>query len=308
MLKELQRQIDSLSSNKISVIVVDDASTDGTGDMVVSNFPDFHLLRGNGSLWWTGSICRGMEYSMGKLEADYILWLNDDCTLKDDFIVNLIKICAAKDSSEILVGGIIRERSNLSWIVFGGFRNHKPIRDMKTFSEEVGISVDTINGNIALIPRKIIDEIGFPDEKKFKHYGGDYEYGLRAKKKGFKIVLTQNLQGTVDYTISDCIRYMPLQMQWYFAENWLVRLNVIRKLTSLKSKFNIWQTVNMVYADVDSVSFWVYLSYYLHQIAKFLVSDFLFYEKNKKDFDVIASEENFPDAIIESIKKKRMRF
>lgn len=37
------------------VIVVNDGSSDGTGEMIEKEFSDVILLKGDGNLWWTGA-------------------------------------------------------------------------------------------------------------------------------------------------------------------------------------------------------------------------------------------------------------
>ena len=57
---------------------------------------------------------------------------------------------------------------------------------MLASSEE--LEVDVICGTMAVIPCSVVDKIGYPNVIKFPQYGGDYEYIVRAKKNGFKII------------------------------------------------------------------------------------------------------------------------
>ena len=51
-----------------------------------------------------------------------------------------------------------------------------------------------MNGNLVLIPQLLHKELGRIDNI-FIHGGGDYDYGLRAKRKGFFIRLTESYVG-----------------------------------------------------------------------------------------------------------------
>lgn len=59
-------------------IVIDDGSTDGTAEAINQFYPEVTILTGDGDLWWTGAIALGMKYAIEQ-QAEYIIWLNDDC-------------------------------------------------------------------------------------------------------------------------------------------------------------------------------------------------------------------------------------
>jgi GT2 family glycosyltransferase len=72
------------------VVVVDDGSTDGTREAIAEQYPDVTVLAGDGSLWWTGAIAKGMQYAATH-QAEFVIWLNDDCILEPNTLSNLVK-------------------------------------------------------------------------------------------------------------------------------------------------------------------------------------------------------------------------
>ena len=71
------------------VIVIDDGSTDGTEKMLTSEFPNVELLKGDGNLWWTKATNLGVKYALSQ-NAKYILILNDDTELSEDYIEKML--------------------------------------------------------------------------------------------------------------------------------------------------------------------------------------------------------------------------
>src|SRR5690349_10490763 len=72
------------------IIVVDDGSTDGTREMLRKDFPDVHVLSGNGNLFWTASINKGIRYGL-ELGADHILTMNNDTIASRTFVEKMIE-------------------------------------------------------------------------------------------------------------------------------------------------------------------------------------------------------------------------
>lgn len=307
ILKQLNQQISQviLSEYLIDIVVVDDASTDGTVDMIQQQFPQVVLIKGDGNLWWTGAVYKGMQYIIKHLDSDYIIWLNDDIVLNDDCIIKIIESCQFELSKNSIVGGIVTSKNYPDWIVFGGFNQEKQVCDLSSFSENNLLEVDAVNGNIAIIPRKIIETIGLPNIKKYKHYGGDYEFGIRAKKAGFKLILSNQIQATTDYQLEDFIRYMPPLLQWYLKPNWKDRIKILKGLTSLKAHYNIWHFVNMIHFDQDKISLKKYLGYYYREIRKLLMCDFRHRQKCEQDLKHYIQQRQAPLEMAEAVLSMR---
>lgn len=69
------------------VIVVDDASSDGTAEMVAAGFPDVRLLRNDRNRRFAASANRGLSAATGR----YVLILNSDARLSGDVCGPLIR-------------------------------------------------------------------------------------------------------------------------------------------------------------------------------------------------------------------------
>lgn len=305
ILVQLSEQIIS-NSDKInfSIIIIDDGSSDGTPKIIKTKFPHVYLIEGDGNLWWTGAIVKGMEYALENLEPDYFLWLNDDIFLADNFICKITQFCLNSYYHNILVGGIVLDKKYLDWIVYSGFSQGKPIRNIKHFQEKSEINVEVLSGNIVLIPKIITDKIGLPNAKILPHHGGDYEYIKRAIRMGFSAILTNELEAHTHFKAQDFLRYMPYWMQWCLQPSLSKRWEIVKGLSSRKANQNVELFVNIARSKTSSkpAFAWEYLFCYLNKVFKLLVIRFINKNKLQNSIDKYFQEQEVPLEMIREIK------
>ena len=211
----------------LTAIVVDDGSTDGTSAAIANKFPQVRLVRGDGSLFWCGGMCRAYEYSVD-LKTDFYLLLNDDTLVYSDAIQRVLEAYkekyTGKDSDHIIVGSTCAP--NTRELTYGGFKrvsNWHPFRYKLAGPKGVVQPCDTFNGNFVLIPKLVIDKIGFLDDH-YSHRFGDTDYGLTASKGDCKLWVAPEF-------IGECSKNNP-KINWDSAA--LSFLDRVRMLGSVK--------------------------------------------------------------------------
>lgn len=165
------------------VYLVDDASTDGTSEMIKEKYSQVHLIYGNGNLFWSRGMYTAWKEALKK-DYDYYLWLNDDIELYSYFFEELM-LCNQLEGENCIVSGLI-ESFGKKEIIYGGSNSDKKLIQVNTEPQEITF----MNGNVVLVPKVVVNKIGIID-RTFHHDLGDVDYGLTARKQGIRVVSTR---------------------------------------------------------------------------------------------------------------------
>lgn len=185
-LKALAKQ----TGKDFKVIIVDDGSTDGTAEMIETEFPEVILLKEKGDLWWAEATNVGVRYAIEQ-GADYVMTLNDDTVPQKDYIENMIDGSSQKPNA--LLGAFAID-ANSGRPIFGGeildwsrcsFRGI-----LNGFADEELYGLHEVNGfpgRGLLIPVKVFTQIGLYDSKHFPQTIADLDFTARAVNAGYEI-------------------------------------------------------------------------------------------------------------------------
>lgn len=183
----------------LQTYLVDDGSTDGTGEAVESEFPQVELLNGDGTLFW----CGGMRLAFGsalKKRHDFYLWLNDDTMLNENALINLFDTYFSlyeQIRKDVVVVGSVCDSKTLK-ITYGGMHRvswWRPLYYELIQPSQVPKECELFKGNCVLIPQRIAYATGNMSNA-YKQGPGDIDYGKRIAKKGFSAWICQGYIGT----------------------------------------------------------------------------------------------------------------
>lgn len=135
----------------------------------------------------------GIRYALNSLNSDYILLLNNDTVVDNDFLDKLVKT-AENDEQIGIVGPAVYCYDKPDKIsVFGGYIKFNTGRNVYPGlnKSEIPVSleeneIDYISGCSLLIKRKTLEDIGVLNTNYFLYYE-DTELSLRAKRRGYKV-------------------------------------------------------------------------------------------------------------------------
>ncbi len=198
------------SSYDLEVFLVDDGCTDGTPEAIRTLFPCVHIIHGDGNLYWNRGMYTAWETASKTKDYDYYVWLNDDTLIFDGAISKLLTCSDEYQDRAIIVSATV-DTATHSHVTYGGrVKGKVPIPNGKA------IEVEYFNGNIVLVPRSVFAVLGNLDWY-FTHSKGDFDYGLRAKKKGIKMYQVGMALGECDVhkTLDTwCNPDVPLKKRW----------------------------------------------------------------------------------------------
>lgn len=177
------------------LVLIDDGSTDNTVKMVLSYLQNVTIIRGTGNWWWAGSLQQGYLWLKKRdlSPSDLILIINDDTEFQSDFLQNGLAILEKKKKSLLLAQCFSKQTNRL--IDIGIYINWSHFR----FESENNL--DKINclstRGLFLRYEDFIASGGFYPWL-LPHYTSDYEFTMRAFRKGFKPLVHPKLKLWVD--------------------------------------------------------------------------------------------------------------
>jgi GT2 family glycosyltransferase len=176
------------------VIVLDNASTDGSVEAIRSQFPQVELISLERNLGYTGNNNVGIRAAMEQ-GADWVFVLNEDTVVAEDCLEKLV--AAAEGDSEVgIVGPLVYHHDEPTVIQSAG-----GTLDRRWFAVHLGLNeedhgqydrppytVDYISGCAILVRRRVIEQIGGLDERLF-YYWEETDWCTRAREHGWKVLL-----------------------------------------------------------------------------------------------------------------------
>jgi len=176
------------------LILVDDGSTDGTDEMVLGYIPNSVVLKGDGSLWWAGALQKGYEWVVDNSnDKDICLLINDDTVFDENFLKTGVELISKSERTLLLAQ--CYSQSNKMLLDSGVHANLKAL----TFEQaNTKSKINCLSTRGLFLKVKDFKNIGGFLPKILPHYLSDYEFTIRAFKKGYNLTTDENLKLYVD--------------------------------------------------------------------------------------------------------------
>jgi GT2 family glycosyltransferase len=202
---------DSTSDPKrVEIVVVDNASSDGSPDMVRREFPSVDLRETGANLGFSG----GNNIALADNSCDYVFLLNSDATLPKGGLDTLLAWADATPDAGLIGPKVINPDGTLQFSCrrwptpqAGLFRNvylgklfpqNQPAADylMRDFDHASPLDVDWLSGCAMLMRRACLEQVGPLDDKTFFMYCEDMDWSLRVHDAGWRVVYAPVMEVT----------------------------------------------------------------------------------------------------------------
>ena len=198
------------ASSRISkeIIVIDNASDDGSVDIIKQKFPTVKLIENKNNIGFGSANNQGLKIAQGK----YILFINPDCIVSENTFDKMISFFNEHPDCGLAGCKILNSDGSLQlacrrsfpgpWTSFTkvtGLSNLFPgtrifARYNLTYLDENRThEVDAVSGSFMMIKRDAYEKVGGFDDQFFM-YGEDLDLCYRVQKAGFKVYYVPDTQ------------------------------------------------------------------------------------------------------------------
>lgn len=201
------------------LLLIDDGSTDGTAEMAREIIPDLTLISGSGAWWWAGSLQQGFDWLNRQKISDeaLVLMINDDVTFEPGFLKRGVELLESMPGTLLLAEAVSAQTGRA--LVSGVEADVKKWQFRPTDSED---RINCLTTNGLFLRMGDFRQIGGFHPHLLPHYNADYEFTMRAHRKGFRLRVSHQLRLTWDETTTGFHRFneMPFKtfLRQYFSK------------------------------------------------------------------------------------------
>ena len=202
LIKQCLQSIYKFTSGiSFEVVIVDNGSTDGTIEMIQTDFPQCHLIKSSENLGFT----KGNNLAVKNSSGRYILYLNPDTELISNSIYMMVKFLDENSDYGAVGPRLVFQDRNIQYVCARTFPTPKnqfnllamldriftkskffSTVEMRYWDHKSNRDIDCLSGACILTRKEIVDMDGGFDENIFM-YAEDVDFCYRILKSGWKI-------------------------------------------------------------------------------------------------------------------------
>lgn len=184
---------EQISAKEAEVIVVDNASSDGTVTMLNKEFKQVQVIENDSNVGFS----KGCNIGASHAKGDYILFLNSDTLLSQNPLPVMMEIFTNHEKVGV-VGGLLKNADGSLQRSYGAFYSLHNVfvllfqgeqGELKKFHPDTTKRVDWVSGGFMLVAADVFRQVKGYNEAYFM-YIEDMDLCFRIKKAGFHVWFT----------------------------------------------------------------------------------------------------------------------
>lgn len=229
-------------------VLVDNASTDGSYERLVAEFPTVETIRADRNLGYAGGNNLGIIRAMD-MQAEYVYVINNDTEVPPDSIASLVAVMGT-DERIAQVGPLVEDATRdcigaVGGIVFWPDAEPRQIGHLETDRGQYTevLDVEFVPGTAVLVRSSAIREVGtIPDH--YFIYFEDVDWSLRFRSAGWRTVVEPaarilHYESATMGQASPIKSYYLTRNNFYFLDDWVPEVN--RRRTRLRLRYKIFK-------------------------------------------------------------------
>lgn len=172
------------------LILIDDGSSDGTAAAVGALWPAVEVVAGDGNWWWAGCLEQGCRHLRrnGVADDDILVLMNDDVDIGPRFLEEALAEFR-ETRSTLLLARQVDARTGEEIDHGGGVR--ADLRELRFTAAGAPEEINCLPTRGLFLRWRDMCQVGGFRPKCLPHYLSDYEFTLRAWKKGLQLRVTR---------------------------------------------------------------------------------------------------------------------
>jgi GT2 family glycosyltransferase len=279
----VERCLESLERNPprctAETIVIDNASTDGTAEMIGRRFPRVRLVANEDNRGYSRGVNEGMRLS----SAAAILILNPDIIVGDGSIDRLMEFLARTPEAGIVGAKLVYPDGRLQYscrsfytvsalilrrTVLGKlFPGARALREhlMLDYDHETPRAVDWVLGACMLVRREALEKVGAMDERFFLYFE-DIDWCYRMRNQGWSVYYVPDsvMVHTYERASATSVLRKPFLIHMLSLLRYYEKWN--RVFYSLRRRRVLLKTGVLVVSDLIAVNLSFLAGYYVREL------------------------------------------
>lgn len=219
-----------LRYDSYEIVIVDNASSDGSERILRDKFPQVTIAQTGDNLGYSGGNNVGIRYALAH-GAEYVWLLNNDTKVDPAALEEMVRIAKVDTTVGMVgpkillysrpghlncIGSTINLRTGQPSLIGLGEEDDGRFDDVR--------EMDTLSGCSLLVRKEVIDTVGLMDERFFLFYE-ETDWILRAKRAGFKMMYVPGARIWHKVSASVGGHQSPLMLYYMMRNNPLLMRN-----------------------------------------------------------------------------------